>query len=57
LAQKRTVIESVAVAKDFVTAAIRGCLAIGIGHGPANPMAWMDQKEGLAGGLNNERKR
>jgi hydroxymethylpyrimidine/phosphomethylpyrimidine kinase len=56
LAQKRTVIESVAVAKDFVTAAIRGSLAIGKGHGPANPMAWMDQKERLAGGFKNERK-
>jgi hydroxymethylpyrimidine/phosphomethylpyrimidine kinase len=57
LAQKRTVIESVAAAKDFVTAAIRGSLAIGKGHGPANPMAWMYQKERLVGGFKNERKR
>jgi hydroxymethylpyrimidine/phosphomethylpyrimidine kinase len=47
LAHKRTVRESVAAAKDFVTAAIRGSLAIGKGHGPANPMAWVYQKAGL----------
>ena len=39
LAQKKSVKESVAAAKQFVTAAIRGALAIGKGHGPANPMA------------------
>ena len=39
LAQKKTVKESVTAAKQFVTAAIRGALAIGKGHGPANPMA------------------
>ncbi|MCS7192639.1 MAG: bifunctional hydroxymethylpyrimidine kinase/phosphomethylpyrimidine kinase [Armatimonadetes bacterium] len=27
-------------AKDFITAAIKGALPLGKGHGPANPMAW-----------------
>jgi hydroxymethylpyrimidine/phosphomethylpyrimidine kinase len=44
LAQTKTVKESVAVAKDFVTVAIRGSLALGKGHGPANPMAWLYKK-------------
>ena len=39
LAHKRTVQESVAGAKDFVTAAIRAGLAIGKGYGLANPLA------------------
>ena len=39
LAQGLSVPRSVATAKEFVTAAIRGGLAIGKGHGPANPMA------------------
>jgi hydroxymethylpyrimidine/phosphomethylpyrimidine kinase len=39
LAQKKTVEESVAAAKDFITAAIRAGLPIGKGYGPANPMA------------------
>jgi hydroxymethylpyrimidine/phosphomethylpyrimidine kinase len=39
LAHKKTVEESVAAAKDFITAAIRAGLAIGKGYGPANPMA------------------
>jgi len=39
LAHKRTVQESVAAAKDFISAAIRAGLAIGKGYGPANPMA------------------
>lgn len=39
LAHKKTVEESVAAAKDFITAAIRAGLAIGKGHGPANPLA------------------
>jgi hydroxymethylpyrimidine/phosphomethylpyrimidine kinase len=43
LAQEKTVRESVALAKDFVTAAIRQNLAIGEGHGPANPMAWLQK--------------
>jgi hydroxymethylpyrimidine/phosphomethylpyrimidine kinase len=38
LANKRTVQESVAAAKDFITAAICAGLAIGKGYGPANPM-------------------
>jgi len=38
LAQGKPVRESVALAKEFVTAAIRGGLPLGRGHGPANPM-------------------
>jgi hydroxymethylpyrimidine/phosphomethylpyrimidine kinase len=44
LARKKTVPESVAGAKDFVTAAIRAGLAIGKGYGPANPMALLYHK-------------
>jgi len=39
LARQKTVSESVAAAKDFITAAIRANLSIGKGYGPANPMA------------------
>jgi hydroxymethylpyrimidine/phosphomethylpyrimidine kinase len=39
LAKGNTVHESVAAAKEFITAAIRSNLAIGKGCGPANPMA------------------
>jgi hydroxymethylpyrimidine kinase/phosphomethylpyrimidine kinase len=39
LARGKSIRESVASAKEFVTAAIRGHLAIGKGCGPANPMA------------------
>jgi hydroxymethylpyrimidine/phosphomethylpyrimidine kinase len=39
LAKGKTVRESVAAAKEFITAAIRGSLEIGKGYGPANPMA------------------
>lgn len=39
LAKGKTVRESVAAAKQFITAAIRASLAIGRGCGPANPMA------------------
>ncbi|MCX7642695.1 MAG: PfkB family carbohydrate kinase, partial [Armatimonadetes bacterium] len=28
-------------AKEFITAAIKGALSLGKGHGPANPMAWL----------------
>ncbi|HXH51663.1 MAG TPA: bifunctional hydroxymethylpyrimidine kinase/phosphomethylpyrimidine kinase [Terriglobia bacterium] len=37
LAKGKTVRQSVALAKEFVTAAIREGLSIGHGHGPANP--------------------
>ena len=47
LAHKKTVRESVAGAKDFITVAIRAGLAIGKGYGPANPMALLYQKAGL----------
>ena len=39
LARKRTVKESVAMAKEFITAAIRSGLPIGKGYGPADPTA------------------
>src|SRR5208337_2144986 len=47
LAHKKTVLESVTAAKDFITAAIRGGLRIGSGHGPANPMAMLYHRAGL----------
>ena len=49
LAHKKTVRESVAAAKDFITAAIRASLAIGKGYGPANPMAMLCHKAELDG--------
>jgi hydroxymethylpyrimidine/phosphomethylpyrimidine kinase len=49
LAHKRSVRESVAAAKDFITAAIHGSLAIGKGCGPADPMALLYRKAGKAG--------
>ncbi|MCS7186039.1 MAG: bifunctional hydroxymethylpyrimidine kinase/phosphomethylpyrimidine kinase [Armatimonadetes bacterium] len=30
-------------AKEFITAAIKGALPLGKGHGPANPMAWLNE--------------
>ncbi len=44
LAQGKTVRESLALAKEFITAAIHSGLAIGKGYGPANPMAWPGEK-------------
>jgi hydroxymethylpyrimidine/phosphomethylpyrimidine kinase len=44
LAHGKTVRESVTAAKDFITASIRGSLAIGKGYGPANPMALLHRK-------------
>lgn len=44
LAHKKNVCESVAAAKDFITAAIHGSFAIGKGYGPANPMAYLQHK-------------
>ncbi|HVO78399.1 MAG TPA: bifunctional hydroxymethylpyrimidine kinase/phosphomethylpyrimidine kinase [Candidatus Bathyarchaeia archaeon] len=44
LAHKKTVAESVAAAKDFITVAIRAGLAIGKGYGPANPMALLGRE-------------
>src|SRR5271166_925423 len=49
LAQKKTVLEIVTAAKDFITTAIRNGLRIGRGHGPANPMAMLYRKAGLDG--------
>jgi hydroxymethylpyrimidine/phosphomethylpyrimidine kinase len=40
LARGLTVLDAAREAKRFVTAAIRGGLALGHGDGPANPLAW-----------------
>jgi len=47
LARGKTVREGVTAAKDFITGAIRGNLAIGKGRGPANPLAWVNSRVGL----------
>lgn len=47
LAKGKTLRESVATAKEFITAAIRASLAIGKGCGPANPMAFLYHRAGL----------
>jgi hydroxymethylpyrimidine/phosphomethylpyrimidine kinase len=47
LAKGQSVRESLSVAKDFCTAAIRAGLAIGKGFGPANPMAFVWRDAGL----------
>jgi hydroxymethylpyrimidine/phosphomethylpyrimidine kinase len=44
LAAGQGVPEGVAAAKQFVTAAIRGGLALGQGCGPANPLAWLQHR-------------
>ena len=49
LARKKTVLESVTAAKEFITAAIRSGIRIGHGHGPANPMAMLYQRAGFGG--------
>jgi hydroxymethylpyrimidine/phosphomethylpyrimidine kinase len=40
-----SVLEAVRLSKRFITAAIAHGLAIGNGTGPANPLAWLDQRE------------
>lgn len=47
LAKGKTVRESVTVAKELITTAIRANLAIGKGCGPANPMAFLFYHLGL----------
>ena len=47
LARGKTMRESVAAAKEFITAAIRASLAIGKGCGPANPMVLLSHHAGL----------
>jgi hydroxymethylpyrimidine/phosphomethylpyrimidine kinase len=46
LARGRSLQEAVRRGKEFITAAIRGGLAIGHGSGPANPLAWKDTEPG-----------
>jgi hydroxymethylpyrimidine kinase/phosphomethylpyrimidine kinase len=47
LAHKKTVVESVTAAKEFITEAIRSGVRIGNGYGPANPMAMLYRKAGM----------
>lgn len=47
LAHKKTVLESVTAAKEFITEAIRNGLRVGQGYGPANPMAMLYRKAGM----------
>ncbi len=47
LAHKKTVLESVAAAKEFITEAIRSGVRVGKGYGPANPMAMLYRKAGM----------
>ncbi|MBI4516395.1 MAG: bifunctional hydroxymethylpyrimidine kinase/phosphomethylpyrimidine kinase [Deltaproteobacteria bacterium] len=42
LALGHTLDDAVEIAKRFITAAIRGGLAVGHGRGPANPLAWLE---------------
>ena len=44
LAQGIGIAQSVAKAKEFISVAIQGGLAIGKGNGPANPMAWLEKR-------------
>ena len=44
LAADLPLLAAVERAKDFITDAIRGGLALGAGNGPANPLAWLGRK-------------
>ncbi|MEM3086184.1 MAG: bifunctional hydroxymethylpyrimidine kinase/phosphomethylpyrimidine kinase [Halobacteria archaeon] len=44
LAKGAAVPDAVAVAKEFVTLAVRAGLPLGSGHGPANPAAWLHRE-------------
>jgi hydroxymethylpyrimidine/phosphomethylpyrimidine kinase len=44
LARGTPLLEAVRQAKRFITVAIRHGLALGHGSGPANPMAWLDDR-------------
>jgi len=46
LAAGLSVPESVQRAKEFISLAIEHGLAMGSGHGPADPMAWVEQRKG-----------
>jgi len=45
LARGASLLDAVRLSKRFVTSAIAHGLAIGKGTGPANPLAWLDQRE------------
>jgi len=45
LARGMSVLDSVRRSKRFISAAIAHGLALGHGTGPANPLAWLDQRE------------
>jgi hydroxymethylpyrimidine/phosphomethylpyrimidine kinase len=42
LARRQPLLAAAQEAKRFINAALAGALAIGGGHGPANPLAWLD---------------
>src|SRR6185369_371694 len=43
LARGMPLLDAAQAAKRFINAALAGALALGRGHGPANPLAWLDQ--------------
>lgn len=45
LARGQSLPDAVDRAKRFITAAIQHGLAVGHGHGPANPLAWLDEPQ------------
>lgn len=45
LALGRSLDDAIVTAKRFISAAIRGGLALGRGPGPANPLAWLQENE------------
>lgn len=44
LAEGREMLDAVVRAKHFVTTAVVNGLALGAGHGPANPLAWLSEE-------------
>lgn len=46
LARGLPLLDAAHTAKRFITAAITHGLALGHGHGPANPLAWLDEESG-----------
>src|SRR5262249_14289209 len=49
LARGMALLDAVELAKDFITVAIRGGLALGHGNGPANPLAWLEENRQTKG--------
>lgn len=44
LARGRPLLDAITTAKHFIAVAIAHGLPLGAGHGPANPMAWLDER-------------